>query len=114
MSVNGVIERDTNYYQNNADRITVKDVAIELVRFIMSIGCIVAVSAIIMGAGALYQDHQRIMNQKVQTVPEPSKEEIRAAHKYHGVLWSWQDGEECYFKDKKGRVCKLFGYKENK
>ena len=87
-------------------------IVIESANFIMMLFLIASSYLIIMGAGALYEDHQRVMNQTVQTVPEPSKREIAKAHRYHGVDWSWQDGEECYFKDKQGRTCKLFGSKK--
>jgi len=90
-----------------------KPVIEEIARFVMTLLLIAGAFVGVPIAGELIQELVRPQG-IVQTVPEPSKEEIRAAHKYHGVLWSWQDGEECYFKDEKGRVCKLFRYRSKK
>jgi len=57
-----------------------------------------------------YQNHQRVMNQKVITVPEASKEELSAAHKYHGVNYARKDEGVWYF-CRDGAKCELFAYK---
>jgi len=91
----------------------VKRIVEESVRFILMLSLIASSYLIIMGAGALWEDHQRAMNQPVKPVPEKSIEELRDAMRYHGTLYSWQDEEGVWwFNDKQGRVCKLFAYKE--
>ncbi len=90
----------------------VKRIVEESVRFIISISLIVATYLLIMVAGELYLQHQEVMNQTVQTVPEKSKEELKEAMLYHGTLFAWQDEEDLKwrFRDKQNRECKLFGH----
>jgi hypothetical protein len=46
---------------------------------------------------------------------EPSREELRKAHRYHGTIWSFEDKNHVWhFYNKDGQQCKLFKYKEEK
>jgi len=83
----------------------------ESVRAIMMLLFLVIAYIVIMVGGELYQEHQRVMNQTVQTVPERSKAELRAAHKFHGINSSKQDEKGWYF-ERNGKRCPLFAYQE--
>lgn len=82
----------------------------ESVRFIISILLIAMVYMFIIVAGELYQQHQEIMNQTVQTTPEVSKGELSKRMKYHGTLFAYEreTDRKWMFKNKKGVECKLF------
>lgn len=83
----------------------------ESVRAIMTLLLIVMSYLIIMVVGMLYEEHQRVLNQPVQTSEERTIEELRAAHKRHGINWSYKDGDTWFF-IRNGQKCKVFAYKE--
>ena len=37
----------------------------------------------------------------------PSREAFRKAHRYHGITWSYREGDTWYF-DRDGERCRLF------
>ena len=81
-----------------------------VVRFFQSASFLLLVFAVMYCLMWGVADYQAFCNKPITVaVPEPSKREIAKAHRKHGTFWSWQDGEECYFVDKQGRTCKLFG-----
>lgn len=41
----------------------------------------------------------------------PSREEFRKAHRYHGITWSYREGDTWYF-DRDGQKCRVFNTKE--
>lgn len=41
---------------------------------------------------------------------EPSCAKLRAAHKYHGILYSYQERNGQWYFNRDGKKCKLFNY----
>ena len=63
------------------------------------------------------QDFREWWNKPVtqQGRPEPTREQLQRAHKFHGTLHSFEDKNHVwYFYNKEGRKCKLFAYLKNK
>ena len=81
----------------------------ECARFALAAGCAVGfwlffvLLSSVGSSGAALQEGPTI----------PSKEEFIAAHRYHGVQWSYEEDGTWYF-NRDGQQCKLFKYMENR
>ncbi|WAC06598.1 MAG: hypothetical protein OS130_10065 [Thermodesulfobacteriota bacterium] len=67
---------------------------------------------VIVGGRAAYADYQAMLRQKV--IPcgywEPTRDDLRKAMRYHGILIAQEDEDHQWFFIRDGKRCRLFAY----
>jgi len=80
---------------------------IELTRWVLTLACIgLGGFIVLLAAERAEKNAPRIVSSEVV---EPSERELAAAHRRHGINYSWEDNRgEWWFTNERGEKCKLF------
>jgi hypothetical protein len=82
---------------------------------IMVIAMIMAVGFLILIAAPKVKEFDRRIITQAPRYKEPTREQLRDAHRHHGTFHSFEGQNHVwYFFDKEGRRCRLFAYRGGK